>query len=117
MKRCLAIDVGASSGRHIVGWLDGGELKTEEVFRFPNGITELNGHLVWDVGVLTAHVKAGIECARLKYPHIESLAIDTWGVDYVLMRGDEEMLSCHAYRDNRTEAVISEVPRMIFLTA
>ncbi|MCR5460264.1 MAG: rhamnulokinase [Acetatifactor sp.] len=109
MKHYLAIDVGASSGRHIVGWLDGGELKTDEIYRFPNRITELNGHLVWDVGALTAHVKAGIECARLKYPHIESLAIDTWGVDYVLMRGDKEMLPCHAYRDNRTEAVISEV--------
>ena len=49
MKICLAIDIGASSGRHIAGWLENGELKTEELYRFPNGVTELDGHLTWDV--------------------------------------------------------------------
>ena len=88
MKRYLAIDIGASSGRHVVGWWENGEIRTEEVYRFPNGVTEQDGHLVWDPEALTGHVKAGIGKALEKYPQIESLSIDTWAVDYVLMRGD-----------------------------
>ena len=49
MKYFLAIDIGASSGRHIVGWREAGDIKTKEVYRFPNGVQEQNGHLVWDV--------------------------------------------------------------------
>ena len=60
MKRYLAIDIGASSGRHVVGWWENGDIQTEEVYRFPNGVTEQDGHLVWDPAVLTGHVKAGI---------------------------------------------------------
>ncbi len=109
MKTCLAIDIGASSGRHIAGRLEDGELKTEEVYRFPNGVTERGGHLTWDIDALLGHVKRGIEIAREKFPQIESLSIDTWGVDYVLLRGDEEVRPCYAYRDGRTEAVIPAV--------
>ena len=47
MNHYLAIDIGASSGRHIVGWKENGELKTEEVYRFPNGVRTEDGHLVW----------------------------------------------------------------------
>lgn len=53
---CLAIDIGASSGRHIVGWQENGRIQTEEVYRFPNGVHEENGHLVWDMGSLLHHV-------------------------------------------------------------
>ncbi|MBO4853727.1 MAG: rhamnulokinase [Oscillospiraceae bacterium] len=113
MKYYLAIDIGASSGRHIVGWKESGELRTEEVYRFPNGVQEQNGHLVWDVEALFRHVKAGIDAAREKYSSIESLSIDTWGVDYVLLRGDEPVLPCYAYRDERTEAVIPSVHEKI----
>ena len=109
MKRWLAIDIGASSGRHIVGWLEDGELKTEEVYRFPNGVTELDGHLTWDIDALTSHVKAGIEKARERFGEIRSLSVDTWGVDYVLMKDDEEVRPCYAYRDSRTEEVIPKV--------
>ncbi|MBQ1362312.1 MAG: rhamnulokinase, partial [Oscillospiraceae bacterium] len=91
MKRYLAVDIGASSGRHIVGWTENGERKTEELYRFPNGVTELDGHLTWDIDALVGHVKQGIAIAKEKYPEIESLSVDTWGVDYVLMRGDEEV--------------------------
>ena len=109
MKRYLAIDIGASSGRHIVGWREDGELKTEEVCRFPNGATELGGHLTWDVDTLLNHVKAGIDRARERFGKIESLSIDTWGVDYVLLRGNDEVRPCYAYRDSRTETVIPRV--------
>ncbi len=109
MKYHLAIDIGASSGRHIVGWREDGELKTREVYRFPNGVQERDGHLTWDVAALLAEVRAGIEKARAGFGSIESLAIDTWGVDYVLLRGNEEVPPCYAYRDGRTEAVIEKV--------
>ncbi len=106
MQYCLAIDIGASSGRHIVGWQEGGALRTEEVYRFPNGVTEADGHLTWDTDALLHHVKTGIAKAREAFPGIVSLSIDTWGVDYVLLRGEEDVLPCYAYRDSRTEAVI-----------
>ena len=113
MKRYLAIDIGASSGRHIVGWREAGELKTEEVYRFPNGAVEQDGHLTWDLDALTEQVKAGIEKARERFGKIESLSVDTWGVDYVLFRGEEEVRPCYAYRDSRTEAVIPLVHERI----
>ena len=109
MRYSIAIDIGASSGRHIVGWTEDGILKTEEVYRFPNGVTELDGHLTWDLAALTAHVKAGIGKARERFGEITSLSVDTWGVDYVLLRGDEEVRPCYAYRDGRTETVIARV--------
>ncbi len=115
-KTCLAIDIGASSGRHIVGWREGGELKTEEVYRFPNGVTEQDGHLTWDIDALLEHVKTGVAIAKEKYPQIESLSVDTWGVDYVLMKGDEAVTPCYAYRDSRTEAVIPRVHEKISFT-
>ena len=109
MNYYLAIDIGASSGRHIVGWYEDGEIKTEEIYRFPNGVTELDGHLTWDIDALLGYVKQGIAIAREKFPTIESLSVDTWGVDYVLMCGDEAVYPCYAYRDGRTEAVIPQV--------
>ena len=109
MRYYLAVDIGASSGRHIVAWKEGGEVKTAEVYRFPNGVTQSDGHLIWDVDALEQHVREGIRLAKEAYSPIVSLSIDTWGVDYVLMHGDEPVLPCYAYRDHRTEAVIDEV--------
>jgi len=109
MKYALAIDIGASSGRHIAGWLEDGQIRTKEVYRFPNGVTEQNGHLTWDIPALLEHVKAGIAEAKRQFPQIETLSIDTWGVDYVLLRGEREVLPVYAYRDSRTEAVIGQV--------
>lgn len=117
MKYYLAIDIGASSGRHIVGWIENGTICTEEVYRFPNGVREDEGHLIWDVAELTAAVKTGIEAALARYPIIESLSIDTWGVDYVLLNGQEEIFPVYAYRDDRTESVISEVHEKIPFSA
>ncbi len=113
MKYYLAIDIGASSGRHIVGWREGKEICTKEVYRFPNGVTKENGHLVWDIECLYYSVLAGIREAFRLYPSIESLSIDTWGVDYVLLDGDGEIMPVYAYRDSRTEAVIPKVHEII----
>lgn len=109
----LAIDIGASSGRHIVGWREDGEVKTKEVYRFPNGVSERDGHLTWDVIELMFHVKHGIDRALDEFGALESFAIDTWGCDYVLLRGNEEVWPCHAYRDGRTERVIPAVHEKI----
>ncbi len=113
MKYYLAIDIGASSGRHIVGWIEEGALQTKEVYRFPNGVQEENGHLIWDMEALVREVKTGIARAKAEFPNIESLSVDTWGVDYVLLRGDEEVMPVYAYRDSRTEAVIPMVHEIV----
>ena len=109
MKHYLAIDIGASSGRHIVGWREGENLETKEVYRFPNGVKEENGHLMWDLERLLREVRAGIDAALGQFGSVESLSIDTWGVDYVLLRGETEVLPAYAYRDSRTQPVIPEV--------
>lgn len=105
----LAIDIGASSGRHIVGWKVNGEIVTEEVYRFSNGVVQENDHLVWNTISLIEEVKKGIAVAKRKFPDIYSLSIDTWGVDYVIMEGELERYPVYAYRDKRTEAIIDEV--------
>ncbi len=113
MKYYLAIDIGASSGRHIVGWMESGELQTKEVYRFPNGVQKVDGHLIWDISSLLEHVRKGIETAIKEFGIIESLSIDTWGVDYVLMQGDSEVFPCYSYRDSRTESVIDSVHELV----
>ena len=116
MNHYLAIDIGASSGRHIVGWMEDGTLQTREVYRFPNGVEMRDGHLTWDIRKLFPLVVEGIREAFRQFPRIKSLSIDTWGVDYVLLKGDEEVPPCHAYRDSRTETVIPEVHEKIPFT-
>ena len=113
MSYYLAIDIGASSGRHIVGWQENGEIATKEVYRFPNGVQEEGGHLVWDIKSLLSHVKEGIRQAQRLFPNIVSLSVDTWGVDYVLMDGNREILPVYAYRDSRTQPVIDRVHEKI----
>lgn len=109
MKYYLAIDIGASSGRHIVGWSENGAIKTDEVYRFPNATVSRSGHLFWNIDILFQQVKKGVKAALRKYRHISTLAIDTWGVDYVLMNNDEALPPCCAYRDNRTDGIIEAV--------
>lgn len=113
MKYYLAIDIGASSGRHIVGFMKDGELQLEEVYRFENGQDLVNGELVWDMERLFKEVKNGIGEAFKRYKCIESLSIDTWGVDYVLMNGDTPVLPTYAYRDARTDASSEAVHKII----
>lgn len=114
MDYCLAIDIGASSGRHIVGRRDAdGAIVTDEVYRFSNGVQSVGGKLVWDIERLFDCVVEGMKAAFAKYPSIKSLAIDTWGVDYVLMNGDAEILPCASYRDGCDNAVIERVHGVI----
>lgn len=106
----LAVDIGASSGRHIVGWMEDGRLCTEEVYRFPNGVQRQDGHLVWDIEGIFAHVKEGLKVAFARYPRIESVSIDTWAVDYVLLDAqDQPVYPVYAYRDGRTQDAVGAV--------
>lgn len=114
MTYCLAIDIGASSGRHILGHIENGRIVFEEIYRFDNGFEIRNGSLCWNLDRLFAEVKAGIKkCAELeKIP--ETIAIDTWGVDYVLLDKDKnELAPAFCYRDSRTDAVVSKVEAII----
>ena len=108
----LAIDIGASSGRHILGFLENGEIKTKEIYRFPNGVKNVDGHLTWDISSLLSEVKKGIDVALSLYP-VKSLSIDTWGVDYVLLSGDKVIEPVFAYRDHRTDEVIDTVHNLM----
>lgn len=120
MKTYLAVDIGASSGRHILGWLEDGKMRLSEVHRFKNGAAQKNGRLCWDADGLQRHVLAGLRaCAAHGAPEgsalagcapeallPESVSIDTWGVDFVLLGENLNRIGdAVAYRDGRTAGV------------
>ena len=111
----------STSGRPPGGilWAGGrtGSFRQKRCTASPTAYTKKGGHLVWDTESLLREVKAGIRAAKAEFPEIRSLSIDTWGVDYVLLRGDEEVLPVYAYRDSRTEAVIPKVHEKIPFSA
>ena len=110
----LAVDIGASSGRHILGSAQNGKIVLEEVYRFENGVSEKNGHLCWDFERLFAEIINGMKrCKELgKVP--SSMGIDTWGVDFVLLDQDGKVLGdTVAYRDSRTAGMDGEVSKFI----
>lgn len=114
MKYYLSIDIGASSGRHILSSVQNGKLVLEEVYRFENGMTQKDGHLVWEYEKLFSNIIAGLkECKKLdKIP--VSVGIDTWGVDYALIDADGKVIGdVYAYRDGRTEEPIKKVHEII----
>lgn len=110
MKYYLSIDIGASSGRHILSSVQNGKLILEEVYRFENGMTEKDGHLVWDYKKLFSDILQGMkECKKAgKIP--VSVGIDTWGVDYALIdKAGEVIGDVFAYRDGRTAKPIKKL--------
>ncbi len=113
MKNYLAIDIGASSGRHIIGRVENGKIVLEEVYRFVNSQVSRDGHDCWDMEKLVESVKAGIDAALEKGP-VESIGIDTWGVDFVLLDEKGE-LCCDtvAYRDARTKGADAEIESQV----
>lgn len=102
----LAVDIGASSGRHILGFVDNGRITLQEVYRFENKLMKKNGHLCWDIDHLFAEVVNGLAaCKAAGYTPV-SMGIDTWAVDFVLL--DEKggrLGDAVAYRDGRTDGV------------
>ena len=114
MKYYLAIDIGASSGRHMLCYVQNGKIEYEEVHRFSNGVVDKSGTLCWDLDALYAEILAGIRrCKEIgKIP--VSVGIDTWGVDFVLLdKGDNLIGDTVAYRDSRTTGMDEEVFKLI----
>lgn len=110
----LAVDIGASSGRHILAHLEDGKMVLEEIHRFPNGMVQKDGENVWDVDELFAQIKLGMKkCAEAgKIP--VSIGIDTWGVDFVLLDAEGKRIgNAVAYRDGRTKGMDEEVYKKI----
>ncbi|XOQ25764.1 MAG: Rhamnulokinase [Mitsuokella multacida] len=113
-KYYLAIDIGASSGRHILGWVDKGKIRIEEIYRFENKLVKQNGHLCWDLDHLFYEVVEGLKkCKELdRIP--ESVGIDTWGIDFVLLDKNGSIIgNTVAYRDDRTKGMDKEVYKVI----
>lgn len=111
----LAIDIGASSGRHVLGFIDEtGKIAMEEVYRFSNGLNKKNGHLCWDFEQLFFHIKEGMKCCKEISKIPVSMGVDTWGVDFVLLDCDGEVIGdTIGYRDRRTERMAEEVQKII----
>lgn len=111
-QKMLAIDLGASSGRGIVGSFDGQKLSIQEIHRFSNDPVILCGRMHWDVLRIFHEIKQAIRETVLDGDTIRSIGIDTWGVDYALLDESGKMLSNpYHYRDARTEGVVSYVGR------
>lgn len=109
-KYYLAIDIGASSGRHILSHMENGKMMLEEIHRFPNGMVEKQGQKVWDVEALFREIRTGMrKCGELgKIP--VSVGIDTWAVDFVLLDGEDQRIgNAVAYRDDRTKKMDKKV--------
>ncbi|MFV0466299.1 MAG: rhamnulokinase [Lachnospiraceae bacterium] len=110
----LAIDIGASSGRHILGRMENGKIELEEVYRFENGMEKRNGSLCWNHDKLFSNIIAGLKkCKEIgKIP--VSMGIDTWGVDFVLLDENDQILGdTVGYRDARTQGMDEEVYKII----
>jgi rhamnulokinase len=114
MNYYLAIDIGASSGRHILGSVENGKIKLEEIYRFENGISKIGNEYCWNIEQLFKDIKAGIKkCKEIgKIP--TSIGIDTWAVDFVLLDENDKILgNAVSYRDDRTEGMMEEVFKVI----
>ena len=89
MKQCFfAVDLGATSGRTILGTFTSNGLEMEEVNRFPNHLIEAGRHFYWDIYELYRHIIEGLRIAARKGVEITSIGIDTWGVDFVCVGKD-----------------------------
>lgn len=101
-KYFFAVDLGATSGRTIVGTLDDGKVILEELTRFDNNLIEANGHFYWDIYALYFEIIKGLKAAKQRNLCITSIGIDTWGVDFVCVAEDGSVSQPIAYRDPHT---------------
>lgn len=110
----LAIDIGASSGRHMLAWMEGGKMLLSEVYRFANGMKKNDGHLCWDTEALFQEILTGLKKCREIGKIPAYMGIDTWGVDYVLMDAKDRILGrTYGYRDSRTNGMDEKVYEII----
>lgn len=110
----LAVDIGASGGRHILGSVEDGKMVLKEVHRFENGMVKKDGHRCWDTEHLFQEIKAGMKKCKEAGRIPVSMGIDTWAVDYVLLDERDEVLgNIYGYRDFRTNGMDGEVYKII----
>ena len=112
----FAVDLGATSGRTILGCLGDGKLELKEITRFPNHIIEACGHCYWDIYALYREIINGLKTIAKDNIPIRSIGIDTWGVDFALIGKDGELLrNPYCYRDPHTvgapEEYFTHIPR------
>ena len=108
-KYFFAVDLGATSGRTILGTLADGKLEQEELTRFPNNLIETGGHFYWDIYALYLEMIKGLQVVGKRGLNITSIGIDTWGVDFVFIGNDDAILrNPMAYRDPHTFAAIDD---------
>ncbi|MCX4269948.1 MAG: rhamnulokinase [Lachnospiraceae bacterium] len=110
----LAVDIGASSGRHILGHMENGQMILEEIYRFENKLVTKNGHLCWELDSLFQEIKNGMKACKVCGKVPISMGIDTWGVDFVLLDKQDQILGdTVSYRDSRTNGIDTEVYQWI----
>nr|WP_293993606.1 rhamnulokinase [uncultured Fusobacterium sp.] len=110
----LAIDIGASSGRHILGYIKDKKLQLEEIYRFKNGVYNNNNQLCWNLDSLFKEILNGLKKCKEMNKIPSTLAIDTWGVDFVLLDNNDKILGdTVSYRDNRTANIPEEIFKFI----
>ena len=113
MTYVLAVDMGASGGRHILAHLEEGKIVLEEIYRFDNVMVERNGHLCWQMDRLWEHVLKGMAACKAAGKIPVSMGIDTWGVDYVLLDQAGQVLGdTVAYRDSRTQGMDAKLEQL-----
>lgn len=114
MNNHIAVDIGASSGRLVLGTLLDGTIRLEEIHRFSNGFTERDGSCFWDIEGLLEQIIIGLQKAKAQGIQQCTLGIDTWAVDYVLIDAEgNRVQEVYAYRDRRTDHVMEEVAKHI----
>ncbi|MBQ7181525.1 MAG: rhamnulokinase [Bacteroidaceae bacterium] len=110
----LAVDLGATSGRTILGFIKNGKLQQRELTRFPNNIIQTRGHFYWDIFALYSEVLRGLRVAANEGIQLTSIGIDTWGVDFVCVGRDGGIMrNPYCYRDPHTEGAMEEYFRVI----
>ena len=109
-KYYLAVDIGASGGRHILGYLQDGKMISEEIYRFTNGNVEKDGELIWDIDRLFEEILNGMKKCKESGKIPVSVGIDTWAVDFVLLdEKDKRIGNAVAYRDSGTKGMDHKV--------
>ena len=113
-EKYVAFDLGAESGRAVLGSLRGRQLVLQEFHRFPNGAVQVGGSMYWDVLRLWEEMKHGLTRVSVEHADLAGISLDTWGVDYALLDRRGELLgNPHHYRDTRTDGVIERLRRRI----
>jgi len=110
----LAFDLGASSGRAIVGVLEGNTWQLHEIHRFPTHLIDDGDHLYWDLARIESELDKGLELALQHFPDINSMSVTTWGVDYVPLDAElKPIRNAYCYRDKRKDGMMANVHSIV----